>query len=171
MKRLNPETGKPFKYGDVREDGLYFKKYVYSQPLKKDGYYKEQWHSTDLSILRKKYYEKERASVEGHIKQRLSTIKIRAKNKNLPFDLDLDYLTSIFTDTCPVFGIKLEWTAIQGLTGSKNNYPSLDRIDSNLGYVKGNVQWISNLANVMKQNATQKQLKQFANWINKTVKE
>jgi hypothetical protein len=43
--------------------------------------------------------------------------------------------------------------------------PSLDKIDPEKGYVKGNVMWMSQLANAMKNNATKEELKQFANWV------
>ena len=42
-KRKNPETGRPFKRGDVREDGYVFYQYRTQRPLKKDGSYQEAW--------------------------------------------------------------------------------------------------------------------------------
>ena len=44
MKRLNPETGKPFKNGDIRDDGHFFIGYEMSE-IKKDGYFREKYAS------------------------------------------------------------------------------------------------------------------------------
>jgi|SRR6056300_737433 len=45
MKRINPETGKPFKQGDTREDGYFFKGYKLSIGVKKNGFYGEYWYN------------------------------------------------------------------------------------------------------------------------------
>jgi len=94
----------------------------------------------------------------------LSSIKKRAKQKGLEFDLDVE---DIRGTTCPVFGIELQRGSKQGPSDSA---PSVDRIDNSKGYVKGNVQVLSNLANKMKANATPEQLLQFAEWVFKTYK-
>lgn len=44
MKRLNPDTGVPFKYGDMRSDGYRFVSYVLKH-IKRDGYHRECWLS------------------------------------------------------------------------------------------------------------------------------
>lgn len=83
-------------------------------------------------------------------KTMLSNAKKRAADKNLPFNIDLDDI--IMPEVCPVFGIKL-----------KNNWggrcpapdsPSLDRVIPELGYVKGNVNVVSNKANRLKNSLT-----------------
>ena len=48
MKRLNPNTNKPFRRGDVREDGFIFFGY-YTKIIKSDGYFKEIWLNQNTS--------------------------------------------------------------------------------------------------------------------------
>ena len=57
-------------------------------------------------------------------------------------------------------------TYTKGKSWRRKYSPSLDRIDPNKGYVKGNVQVISRLANIMKSNASPEELRAFANWVN-----
>ncbi len=85
--------------------------------------------------------------------------QIRAKKKNIPFDLEISDI--IIPDVCPIMKFSLN------LTNSKieKNSPSLDRLIPVLGYVKGNVWVISALANTMKSNATEEELKLFSAWI------
>ena len=45
MKRLNPKTNLPFKQGDIREDGYLFFAYRLTKPIKKDGFFQEDWRS------------------------------------------------------------------------------------------------------------------------------
>jgi 5-methylcytosine-specific restriction endonuclease McrA len=56
MKRLNPETGKPFKQGDVREDGYIFRGYqttrIRARGVHK-GFYKEMWTTPEKFGKRK----------------------------------------------------------------------------------------------------------------------
>jgi len=90
----------------------------------------------------------------------------RAKEKNVPFDIDLDYIRSMVGENaehashCPVFGIPLAWSQQRNNGyGPLPNSPSLDRIDPSKGYVKGNVWVISCRANAIKNDATHEELK------------
>ena len=82
--------------------------------------------------------------------------KRSTKAEGLPFDITLDDVE--IPERCPVFGVPFvrldkKWAA------------SLDKIDPSLGYVKGNVQVISMLANTMKNSATKEELTAFAMWV------
>jgi len=70
--------------------------------------------------------------------------KKRAKLNNLDFDIEL--LDIIVPKFCPVLGLKLE----PANHHANNNSPTLDRINSKLGYVKGNIRVISWRANKLK---------------------
>lgn len=99
----------------------------------------------------------------GIISYMLSRAKRRAAEKGVDFDLDTSDI--ILPTHCPILGIELE-------RGTKDNYEktySLDRIDNSLGYVKGNVRVISQLANSMKNSATPEQLKTFSENILKYI--
>lgn len=88
------------------------------------------------------------------------------KQKGLQFDLTLEYLESIWTDKCPVFG-----TPMKIGTGSRGDgYNShLDRIDPLKGYVIGNVAWISGRANRIKYNASADDLRKIADWMERAT--
>jgi hypothetical protein len=84
-----------------------------------------------------------------------SRCKSRAVVKNIEFNLDLEDI--VIPDKCPVLNVPFD---------TSNDYcPSIDRVDSTKGYVKGNIQVISNKANRMKSNATTEELHMFAEWV------
>lgn len=125
----------PLRHGDVRDDGFIFRAY------KPDG--KASWHSPE-GFHRVK------------ISQACKNARIRARAKALPFDIDANYLAQIFPQDgrCPALGIPMHWGDETGLKDS----PSLDRIEPEIGYVRGNVQWVSNLANMIKTSASTEQV-------------
>jgi hypothetical protein len=83
--------------------------------------------------------------------------KENAKRRKMEFDLSIDDI--IIPEYCPYLNIKLSTL----LSDNHNdNYYSIDRIDSTKGYIKGNVQILSLLANTMKNKATKEQLICFA---------
>lgn len=91
----------------------------------------------------------------------LNGARRRALEKQIPFDLDLDYLSSIAPSHCPYLNSPLRWELNTG-SGAKPvafpDSPSLDRIDSSQGYIKGNVVIVSHRANAIKRDATEQEL-------------
>lgn len=108
-----------------------------------------------------------------HIYNMLYRAKKRAKAKDIPCDVDLEYLCSIAPDICPVLGVELLWdTTTKTKRGSPQHAsPSLDRVDPNKGYVKGNVAIISNKANMIKCDAKLRELYAVADWLHDRLKE
>jgi hypothetical protein len=96
--------------------------------------------------------------------ERTLLIQARARSKKKEIHFDLAEKDIVIPENCPVFGFKLEWNLGKGAGGQANSI-SLDRIDNNKGYIPGNVQVISSLANRMKAAATPEQLVQFAQWV------
>lgn len=99
--------------------------------------------------------------LQYQFKYLLARSKERAKDKNLPHDIDIDYLRSIATEYCPYQGVKLRWadeSADIEFGAHSPNSPSIDRIDSSKGYVRGNVVIVSHRANSIKNNATEQEL-------------
>jgi hypothetical protein len=97
--------------------------------------------------------------------QLVRSAKSRAKSKGIPFDITEDDV--VIPTHCPVLGIPIKVNIKSGCGGSKDSI-SLDRIYPEKGYVKGNIQVMSHLANSMKSSATPEELLKFADWIYKT---
>ena len=101
------------------------------------------------------------AKKAGSMETILQSCKGRAKKRGIPFDLTIDDIH--VPEFCPVLGIPLK--AHVGSKGGKSNSPSLDRIIPSLGYIKGNVVVISLKANSIKHNASAKEIRKVADWL------
>lgn len=84
----------------------------------------------------------------------LNAIKQNAIKRNLIFNVSYDYLESIFTGFCALSGLKIDFAKNGYQKNKLYSTASLDRIDSNKGYIEGNVQWVNKDVNKMKSNKT-----------------
>ena len=147
-KRINPETGKEFQAGEINLKGQYFIKY-FKGGKTSEGYLGEAWGT-------------KKAWIRARINTTFAKIRQRAAEKNIPIDIDVDYLFEIFpieNMKCPILDIEMHFA------GDSFTSPSVDRLSSDLGYTKGNVAWVSLLANVVKRDRTPAQLRRIADWI------
>jgi len=86
----------------------------------------------------------------------------RKRAKEFDRDFNLDLVDIIIPSECPVLHIPL----IVSKSGKPtNNSPSLDRIDSSLGYIKGNVKVISMRANRLKQDSSIEELQSIIEYM------
>ena len=144
-------------------------------PLKdKEAYqaYQKEYREQNKEAM-KEYYQKNREHLLAYDREcykkwttnmdhhrfflaRLNSYKQRSKKLNVDCSVDASYLEEIFpTDKkCPALGIPFKI----GDEGGRLNSPSLDRIDNSKGYIKGNVVWVSMLANTIKTSATPEQI-------------
>jgi len=125
------------------------------------------------SFDRKAYFANYFSTKKGHLKAYRNAAMQRAKLKNMPFNLTIEHIESIATDECPVFKMPFVWGFSGKGNGNSNgpNAPSLDRVIPELGYVEGNVVFISHLANKIKQDVTEKELYAVADWLHDKRKE
>lgn len=155
-KRLNPTTGKPFVMGELVEGDRYFVAND-MRHVDKDGYFRVQ------TATKHRLHEK-------RITGMCSRLKRQSAAKKMPFDLTPDYLIQIFpkNSKCPVLGIKMIWgDKTEKFKGPRMNSPSLDKLKPELGYVMGNVNWISMRANYIKQDASPEEIQLVADWLKK----
>ena len=127
---------------------------------------------------KREYYQENKEKISEQAKQyRLenkemwmcTASKVRAKQKNLPFNLSTEYLKEIWPEDnkCPALGITMR----KGDFCVTDHSPTLDRIIPKLGYIKGNVQVVSALANRIMSDATVNQVMAVAKHYEKITKE
>lgn len=135
-----------FIFGEAREDGRIFG--GYRSPRSKSQRIEEVWHTPE-------------AWLRARIGLACRNAKLRADKYNVPFNLNIDFLASIFPEDmiCPALDILMVWGE------PRSNSPSLDRIVPEVGYVRGNVQWLSMKANWIKTNATAEEIIRVADFL------
>lgn len=92
----------------------------------------------------------------------LARLKARAKRENVPFNLTESDLH--IPEFCPILGLRLA-QRIGGTQGPQENSPSFDRFYPERGYVRGNVNVISQRANRMKHCWTPEELRALLRWM------
>jgi hypothetical protein len=97
-----------------------------------------------------------------NLRKKFASKKADAKRKGIPFEITYDYFEAlcIRTKVCPVLGLELEYNSGHG-KGLQPNLASIDRIDSEKGYVPGNIGILSYAANAFKQQFTKVELAQL----------
>ena len=141
---------------------------------------KEYEQRPEVKERRKKYYQRpevkkrkkeysQRPEVKERVRKRydnferpyfshsLNDAKRRAKKKfpDKLFNITADYLKEIFPHEdrrCPVLNLKFKRNPTG--RGGIPNSPTLDRIDNDKGYEKGNVIWVCNKVNQIKGYST-----------------
>lgn len=133
MKRLNPNTNKPFCRGEVRDDGYIFKAYCTTR-TKTNGFFVEHWASPvafekstkDGNKTVKSRY----CTTDGRAGYMLRAAKSRALKNKAVCTIDMAWVSQkINQGYCELTGLAFDLN--YAADTSKNPYaPSLDRIDS-----------------------------------------
>ncbi len=126
-----------------------------SKSLNKNSSYYKDWRSEMRQEIENKT---ERGML--FLQQKLfHSAKNRAKSYNIEFTISKDDI--IIPDICPILGIEL----ISSTGHISMNSPTLDKIDPLKGYIPGNIQVISNRANLLKSNFTIDEVKLLLKWM------
>jgi hypothetical protein len=102
-----------------------------------------------------------------------SHIKSNAEARKIKYSINHAYVLKIMEKQkwkCALTGLplKVEWTkSKKGHSLSSTSTASLDRINSKLGYVPGNVQWVYKPLNNMKWDLSQKEFIQICHLVTK----
>lgn len=149
-----PARPTQYKHGDLhKETGRIFCAYFLNKT--KDKWYEKLYKANNL--------------LDAQIEVMYNAALARARAEQVPFDLDIEFLKTLRTDFCPIFGITLSWG--QWDKHARDSSPSLDRIKPEYGYIKGNVCIISYIANKIKQDVGYEELYKVADWLHRMEKE
>jgi hypothetical protein len=121
--------------------------------FKKDGTI----YSTKCKPCAKKKSFKINSTLKGHVQSLLRGAKSRNKNCNI----DYKYIIELYefqNKKCAITGIEL--THLRNGVKNLTNI-SIDRIDSNVGYIKGNIQLVCTWANLAKTSLSMEDFKNF----------
>lgn len=103
------------------------------------------------SCARSIEWKRKHTKPEWRLKHLVSAARNRSKVKNVPFDIDNDYIYELYLENdglCALTGQELDFTS-WGQKGQVNpRAPSIDRIIPSLGYVRGNVRIITYHMNI-----------------------
>lgn len=113
------------------------------------------------AYLRRKERNRGSKDLDRLLYERFHGLKDRARKKNIQCNIELQYLHELWNTQrglCALSGIPMTYYFDSGRVPTNL---SVDRIDSNLGYVKGNLQLVCMAVNQMKSDLTIEQLKYF----------
>jgi ribosomal protein L37AE/L43A len=154
MHRRKRDLGKDCRKCLMRKIGLAYGKKRRANPTGKT----QKEH--DKKSREKRFKEN---PFEFRLKRTLSACKTRAKRFNVPFSINLQDLIDMFPadNLCPVLKVPFVW----GTKKDHNLSPSVDRIIPELGYVKGNIKFISYKANRIKNDSNVQILKNLIEYM------
>ena len=95
--------------------------------------------------MKKNYFAQKKDNLKFITQIMLRSAKRRSTLRDIPYSLDTPWLQKkMKRGVCEVTGLRLEASAIRSESGGHSGFfaPSLDRINSNLGYTKRNTRLV-----------------------------
>lgn len=133
MKRLNPETGRVFKQGDVRDDGKIF--FCYLATIKVNGQNAERWLSPEAfetaKTAQRNHLKKCVTQPSGRAIKMLHNAKARAEKHGGKVTISKDWICKkLEAGVCELTGLPFDLKPSD--KSFRNPFsPSLDRKDNN----------------------------------------
>ena len=155
MRRINPDTGKPYKCGDISEDGLkIFRSLSGKTKTDRDGYFYEIWEDSETFLRRKQerreIKRKRDLTAIGKAEQIIKNSKRNAKKRGHDHTLTTqDLLPALEKGVCELTGLPFNFEPAQNKKHMNLYAASADRLDNSKGYHKDNVRivlWAVNRA-------------------------
>jgi hypothetical protein len=95
-------------------------------------------------------------------RQKMIIAKKAQNKRKRNLDFDIQWFNINLPKVCPCTGVIIDYENNQN---DWRFWPSIDRIDNNIGYIPGNVWVISAWANAIKSNANESQILAVADWL------
>ncbi len=148
----------------------YFKEQGKKRYKKEDNQARYQKYKTQYLERR----DEQRITIRGRMYDLLESARGRAKNKNLPIDIDLDFLINLYEQQggkCKLTDINFTFEINKDRTRKFLPFnPSLDKIDCNKGYTKDNVRLVCTIVNLALNNFGEDTFKMMCQaYINKST--
>ena len=160
-------------YCDNRDRTEYLKEYNSRLKVKERKRERER-KKRNTPEFKEKMKKRMHAFERPYFNRALSQMKSRAKKKfpDKLFNVTIDYLEEIFPHidlSCPVLNFRLKINP-EG-QGSSPYSPSLDRINNDKGYEIGNVIWVCNKVNMIKNFSTPDEIIKVGKFYKKLLEE
>jgi hypothetical protein len=97
-----------------------------------------------------------------------NTIERQAKKRDIEFKISIDYAWELYLNQnrkCSLSGLPITFSPSKKGHATGETTASLDRIDSDKGYIEGNVQWLHKWVNLMKSDFTQNEFLNYCRLI------
>lgn len=124
--------------------------------------------SCRVTDINKNRIVKRQKSIKETLKSICTGAISRAKRRKMPCDMDFGFLWSLYKKQkgkCAVTGIKLKPSNCIGRIRTDPNTITIDRIDSNKGYTRDNIQLTTMIYNTAKSNFQHKDVMQMVKGI------
>lgn len=160
-------------YKNMEEQKKYLKEYRKKRRQEYSKEYNKKYYLINKEkIIRQTTENKKRIAKEDPVYSLFVRAKERAKKRNILFDIDKEYLKSIYpkNNRCPILDIDFQLGFLNEIKKNKDYAPSLDRIIPDKGYVKGNLVIVSFIANRVKNNVSVETLEKIVNFYKNNLK-